>query len=141
MESTWQDKKELGESFLSSLQKQDWELLRNIVSPGVVWSFPGSNLMSGQAKGVNAVTLACKDLIGYGPTFVLKHVLYGVSDIVLVIEVNASRGDLNLNTYFSATLTTEDKRVTRIQISLSDIAMADAFFTDRSCHSRFRPTG
>jgi hypothetical protein len=36
MESTWQDKKELGESFLSSLQKRDWELLRNIVTPGVV---------------------------------------------------------------------------------------------------------
>jgi uncharacterized protein len=103
-------KRELADSLVSSLQKQDWELLRSIVNPEIVWTFPGSNLLSGQAKGVNAVIVACKDLISYGPTFILKSILYGVRDVVLLTEISAARGDLALNTSLAAVLTVEGKQ-------------------------------
>lgn len=139
MELDDQHKRELADSLLLSLQKRDWALLRSIVNPEIVWTFPGSNLLSGQARGVNAVIAACKDLSSYGPTFIRKEILYGARSVVLLIEISAARGDLALDTCLAAVLTVEGKQITAIEMCVSDIAMAEAFFTDRSCHARFRP--
>jgi hypothetical protein len=48
-------KTELGEQFLVALRSHDWELMRTIMAPDVVWSLLGSSRISGEALGVDAV--------------------------------------------------------------------------------------
>ena len=56
-------KQEIGEKFLTALRSHDWEMMRTIMAPEVVWSLPGSSRISGEAHGVDAVIARCK-LIG-----------------------------------------------------------------------------
>ena len=110
-----------------SLQKQDWELLNNIVAPEVLWPFPGSNLLSGQAKGANGLLLACRGLISYGMTFALKHLLYGTSGIVLLIEVRRARGEMEMNGQYCAVCSVGDNKLRAGELYVSGISMVDAF--------------
>jgi hypothetical protein len=55
----------------------DWSLLRSIMTEDIVWSLPGTSLISGEASGLYAVIARAQRLVGYGLTFTLKHILIG----------------------------------------------------------------
>jgi uncharacterized protein len=44
------EKKEIGQKFISGLRTGDWELLRSLMTADIVWSLPGSSLISGTAN-------------------------------------------------------------------------------------------
>jgi hypothetical protein len=47
----------------------DWSLLRSIMTEDIVWSLPGTSLISGEASGLDAVIARAQRLVGYGLTF------------------------------------------------------------------------
>jgi hypothetical protein len=94
-------KTELGEQFLIALRSHDWELMRTIMAPDVVWSLLGSSRISGEALGVDAVIARCQLITSYGLNFGLEHVLYGQFGLALSLNNTAQRGDLALDEHLA----------------------------------------
>lgn len=121
-------KQEIAEKFLNALRSRNWELMRTIMAPDIVWSLPGSSRISGEAHGVDAVIARCQIITSYGLNFGLKHVLYGQFGFALSLNNTAKRGDLVLDEHLATVCSLHEERISRIDTYLSDVPMADAFF-------------
>jgi ketosteroid isomerase-like protein len=121
-------KKEIGEKFLIALRSHDWELMRTIMAPDVVWSLPGSSRISGEAHGVDAVIARCQLITSYGLNFGLKQVLYERFGFALSLNNTAQRGDLPLDELWETVCSLREEKISRIDTYLSDVPMANAFF-------------
>jgi len=121
-------KQEIGEKFLTALRSHDWELMRTIMAPDIVWSLPGSSRISGEAHGVDTVIARCQIITSYGLNFGLKHMLYGQFGFALSLNNTAKRGDLVLDQHLATVCSLHEERISRIDTYLSDVPMADAFF-------------
>jgi ketosteroid isomerase-like protein len=121
-------KKEIGEKFLIALRSRDWEMMRTIMAPDVVWSLPGSSRISGEARGVDAVIARCQLITGYGLNFGLKHVLYGQFGFALSLNNTAQRGNIALDEHLATVCSLREEKISRIDTYLSDVPMANAFF-------------
>jgi uncharacterized protein len=102
-------KQTIGEKFLIGLRTHDWELLRTIMTPDIVWSLPGSSRISGEARGVEAVIARCELITSYGLDFGLKHVLYGQFGFALSLNNTAKRGDRVLDEHLATVCSLQDQ--------------------------------
>jgi uncharacterized protein len=121
-------KQQIGEKFLSALRSHDWELMRTIMAPDIVWSLPGSSRISGEARGVDAVIARCQIITSYGLNFALKHVLYGQFGFALSLNNTAKRDGLVLDQHLATVCSLREENISRIDTYLSDVPMANAFF-------------
>jgi uncharacterized protein len=121
-------KQEIGEKFLIALRTHDWDLMRTIMAPDVVWSLPGSSRISGEAHGVDVVIARCQLITSYGLNFCLKHALYGQFGFALSLHNTAKRGDLVLDEHLATVCSLREDKIRRIDTYLSDVPMANAFF-------------
>jgi hypothetical protein len=121
-------KQAIGEKFLLALRTHDWELMRTIMAADIVWSLPGSSRISTEAKGVDAVIARCQIITSYGLNFALKHVLYSQFGFALSLKNTAKIGELVLDEYLATVCSLQDEQIKRIDMYLSDVNMADAFF-------------
>jgi uncharacterized protein len=86
------DKKAIAQQFLARLRSRDWSLLRSIMTEDIVWSLPGTSLISGEASGLDAVIARAQRIVGYGLTLTLKHILIGQHDLALSLHNTAKNG-------------------------------------------------
>ena len=121
-------KRAVAEAFLMGLRNRDWEQLRSIMTPDIVWSLPGTSLISGEARGVDAVIARSQKIVSYGLTFNLKHILFGQFGVALSLNNKAERGDLVLDEHLATVMSLRDGMVSAIDTYLSDVDMVNAFF-------------
>jgi len=121
-------KQEIAEKFLNALRSHNWELMRIIMAPDIVWSLPGSSRISGEAQGVDAVIARCQIITSYGLNFALKHVLYGQFGFALSLNNTAKCGDMVLDEHLATVCSLREEKIGRIDTYLSDLPMANAFF-------------
>lgn len=122
------EKAEIAQKFLTGLSTRDWDLLKSIMTEDIVWSLPGSSLISGKAHGVEAVIKRSQLIVSYGLTFTLKHVLYGEHGVALSLNNTARRGDLLLDEHLATVCQLRDGKIFTITTYLSDVDMVNAFF-------------
>ena len=121
-------KQEIAEKFLNALRSHNWELMRTIMAPDIVWSLPGSSRISGEAQGVDAVIARCQIITSYGLNFALKHVLYGQFGFALSLNNTAKCGDIVLDEHLATVCSLREEKIGRLDTYLSDLPMANAFF-------------
>jgi len=121
-------KQTIAEKFLTALRTHDWDLMRALLSPTIVWSLPGSSRIAGEAHGADAVIARCQVINTYGLDFALKHILYGQFGFALSLNNTAQRGDIVLDEHLATVFSLENQKVERIDTYLSDVSMANAFF-------------
>lgn len=124
-------KTEIAKRFLSGLRSRDWDLLKSILAVDVVWNLPGSSLISGEARGVDAVVQRAQLIVGYGLTFTLKHILIGRHGVALSLNNTARRGELVLDEHLATVMTIRDGKISVIDTYLSNIDMLNAFFVPK----------
>lgn len=120
--------KKIAETFLEALKTKDWDLMRSILAPDIVWSLPGASLISGEAVGADAVISRSQRITSYGVDFGLQHILYGQFGFALSINNTARRGDLVLDEQLATVCSLRDDVIVRIDTYLSDVSMANDFF-------------
>jgi len=123
-----QEKTEIGQKFLTALSTQDWDLMKSILSAGIVWSLPGNSLISGEAIGMEAVIKRAKLIVTYEITFTLKHILCGRYGVAISLNNTARRGDLILDEHIATVCQVRDGKIFAIDTYVSDIAMLNDFF-------------
>lgn len=126
--ATDDQKREIAQKFLTALRNRDWNLLKSILAPDVVWSLPGTSVISGTAEGVDAVIKRSQLLTSYGLNFSLNHILYGQNGLALSLNNTAKRWTLVLDEHLATVCSLREDRISRIDTYLSDVAMVEAFF-------------
>jgi ketosteroid isomerase-like protein len=122
------EKNAIAQQFLTALRNRDWELMRSIMTNDIVWSLPGTSLISGEADGVDAVIKRAQRIVSYGLNFGFKHVLFGQHGVALSLNNTAQRGDLILNEHLATVCSLRNGKISRIDTYLSDVEMVNAFF-------------
>ena len=80
------EKTEIAQQFLDGLRNRDWDLLKSIMTDDIVWSLPGRSLISGEARGAEAVIKRSQLIVSYGLTFSLKNILLGQHGVALSLN-------------------------------------------------------
>lgn len=84
-----QDNKDLVLGFISGMAQCNFEQLRAVLSPDVVWTIPGASLVSGPARGLPAVHRRCQIIHDYNVRLDFQHMLYSMhSDVVAAVLRN-----------------------------------------------------
>ena len=122
------EKKQLAETFLRALGTKNWDLLRSIITEDIFWTLPGTSVISGEVSGADAIITRAQQIVSYGVSLELKHILYGQYNVTLSIHNQASRGELILDEHLATVCTILNGKISKIETYLSDIDGANAFF-------------
>ncbi|NCD69762.1 nuclear transport factor 2 family protein [Mucilaginibacter sp. R11] len=110
------------------MRGNDWSLMRTLMAEDVVWTLPGTSLLSGPAKGVDPVINRAQSLKKFGVMFQLQHILYGMEGVTLSLHNTASREDLILDEYVAIIFLLEEGKISSITTMLSDVEGINNFF-------------
>jgi len=122
------EKKKLAETFLHAVGTQNWDLLHSIITEDISWTLPGRSVISGEVHGANAIITRAHQIVSYGASLELKHILYGQYNVALFVHNQATRGELILDEHLATVCTIYNGKISKIETYLSDIDGVNAFF-------------
>lgn len=122
------DRKHLAETFIASLRAQDASLLRTICSESVIWSLPGSSLVSGEAVSIDGIMKRAHGLATRHVSLEILHVLYGFEGFAIMLNNTGTFEGRVLNEYLTTVAQVRDGRVHRLDTYISDVGMLNEYF-------------
>jgi uncharacterized protein len=125
---TAEKQQQLARKFLSILGRPDAELVRNVTIDDVVWSFPGTSPISGEARGVDAIMRRARTIASCDVKVEIIRAVHGFSGIAIILHNTGNRNDRILDEHLAAVFSFRDDRICRLDTYLSDIEMAERFF-------------
>jgi len=133
------EKREIAQKFIKGLTKQDGSLLRTILTDDVVWSLPGTSLMSGEARGVDAILKRSEILRGFNVKIEIQHVVFGLNDVALLLHNTGREGDALLDEHLATVCRLNGNKIHRLDTFISDVTMLDAFFVREEAIAKSMP--
>lgn len=118
----------LGTGFYTAVSTADWSLLPGVLHPDATWTFPGDNLLSGTARGIDEIVRKAQLVGSYGVSIELEYVMLGELSFILKLHNTARRGALILDEHLGTVCTVRDGLIDTADTHLSDIAGMNAFF-------------
>ena len=122
------EKKKLAETFLNAVGNQNWDLLHSIITEDISWTLPGASVISGEVSGANAIITRAQQIVSYGVSLELKHILCGQYNVALSVHNQAVRGKLVLDEHLATVCTIRDGKISKIETYVSDVNGVNAFF-------------
>jgi ketosteroid isomerase-like protein len=121
-------KQQLARRFLSVLSAPDEDVVRGVAVEDVIWTFPGSSPISGEAHGVAGIIKRGSMIAGQGVKVEILSAVYGHSGAAMILHNTASGNGRVLDERVVAMFAFRGDKIARLDTYLSDVAMADAFF-------------
>jgi ketosteroid isomerase-like protein len=125
---TEEEKKEVTRKFYTAIDARDINLMKAIVTDDVVWTLPGKSLMSGEARGADAIVKRAEILHRYGVKVEIEHVVYGFKDVALHLHNTGKQGGKLLDEHLTNVYVLRGNKICRIDTFISDVDMLNAFF-------------
>jgi ketosteroid isomerase-like protein len=126
---TDQDKKQLATSFIAALRAADADGFRAIMTDDVVWTLPGTSLVSGIAKGVDGILKRARTIVDYGLNVEIQHVVSGYEGVALLLHNTGKRNGRILDEYLTTVCSLRDGKIARLDTYISDVPMVNAYFS------------
>jgi uncharacterized protein len=123
-----EDKLAIAVSFLTAMQKKDWDAMHSVLMPEATWDIPGNNVLSGNAVGVDGVITKAKLITSFSLNIQLNHILYGTDNVAISLHNQGNRDGKILNEYLVSVCILKGNKISSISSYMSDIPMMDAFF-------------
>jgi len=121
-------KQELARQFLSVLGNPDEDVLENVVTDDVVWSFPGTASISGEAHGVAGIMKRARAIAAHAVNVEIIRAVYGFHGVAMILHNTGARDRRVLDEYLAAVFAYRDGRIVRLDTYLSDVEMMNVFF-------------
>ena len=118
----------LANGFATAIKSQDKALMRSVTCSGVVWSLPGSNLISGDAEGVDGLLRRGRLLAENGVNIEVEYLVYGRYGFGFLLHNTGSRLGRVLDEHLTSVCQTKDGLISRVDTYISDVEMLDRYF-------------
>jgi uncharacterized protein len=125
---TDQDRKQLATSFIEALRAGDANGFRSIMTDDVLWTLPGTSVVSGVAKGVEGILTRARHIVEYGVNVEIQHVVLGYEGVGLLLHNTGKRGGRVLDEYLTTVCTLREGKIARLDTYISNIEMVNAYF-------------
>lgn len=125
---TQEEKLQLAMKFLSVLSAPDEEVVKSVVVDDMLWTFPGSSIISGEAHGVGGVMKRAKTIASYGVHVEVGRPVYGHSGVAVFLHNTGSKNGHVLDEHLAAVFSFRGDKIERLDTFLSDVPMVKAFF-------------
>ena len=125
---TDQNKKQLATSFIEALRAADANGFRSIMTDDVVWTLPGTSLVSGIAKGVEGILKRARYIVEYDANVEIQHVVLGYEGVALLLHNTGKRNGRILDEYLTTVCTLRNGKIARLDTYISDIEMVNTYF-------------
>jgi muconolactone delta-isomerase len=125
---TDQERTEIAKSFIAAVRAGDARTFQAIMTDDVIWSLPGTSVVSGLANGVDGIVKRAQRLREYGVTLEIQHVVLGYEGVALLLHNTGNRNGQILDEYLTTVCALRDGKIARLDTYISDIPMVDAYF-------------
>lgn len=125
---TTEQKRELAIDFATALKARNTELLLSFVTEDVVWSLPGTSLMSGEVHGVDGILMRAEILDAFEVNVQIEHIVVGYNDVGFLLHNTGRKDGRLLDEYLTTILTLDGNKIRRLDTLLSDVPMLNAYF-------------
>jgi uncharacterized protein len=122
------EKLQLARKFLSMPSTPDESGVRSGVADEMVWSFPGSSVISGEAHGVTGVMARARVIVAHKVHVEIGRAVYGDNGVTIFLHNTSSEDGRVLDQHLAAVFTFRGDKIGRLDTFLSDVPMAEAFF-------------
>ncbi len=126
---TDQDRKHLATSFIAALGSGDPNKFHAIMTDDIVWSLPGSSLVSGLAKGVDGILKRARVLVEYAVNLEIQHVVLGYEGVALLLHNTGTHNGRILDEYLMTVCTLRNGKIARLDTYIADIPMVNTYFS------------
>jgi uncharacterized protein len=123
------DKDRLAKRFLSILGKPDEEVVKSVAVGDVVWTFPGSSVISGEARGVAGIMKRAKAIAEQEVKVEMVRTVFGYDGIAVILHNTSATSCRVLDEHLAAVFSFRGDKISRLDTFLSDVPMVNAFFT------------
>src|SRR5215468_11232702 len=84
------EKLQLARQFLSVLSAPDETTVRSVITDDMVWSFPGSSVISGEAHGVAGVMARARVIAAHKVHVEIGHAVFGYNGVAIFLHNTGS---------------------------------------------------
>jgi hypothetical protein len=123
-----EQKKALAASFIAALRLLDSGSFEKLMTEDVIWTLPGSSLVSGVAKGVTGILKRAQAIVDRSVTLEIMHVVLGREGVALLLHNTGQWNGRVLDEYLTTVCTLRGNKIARLDTYISDIPMVDAYF-------------
>jgi uncharacterized protein len=123
-----EQKQKLALKFLSILGKPDASVVKDVVVEDVVWTFPGTSQISGEAHGVDAIMKRSHTIASYKVKVEVIRTVYGFSGVSVILHNTGEKDGKVLDEHLAAVFAFRGDKIERLDTHLSDVPMVKAFF-------------
>jgi ketosteroid isomerase-like protein len=122
------EKQALATSFIEALRSLDEKGFQKIMTDDVVWTLPGSSLVSGVAHGVAGILKRAQAIVDRKVTLEIMHVVLGHEGVALLLHNTGKWKGKVLDEYLTTVCALRDGKIARLDTYISDIPMVNTYF-------------
>jgi ketosteroid isomerase-like protein len=126
---TFEEQERVARKFLSVLGQPDVEVIKSVAVEDVVWTYPGSSRISGEACGIEGVMARAKRVASYGVKVEILRTVYGLGGLALLQHNVGERNGVEFDEDLVAVFSFRGNKISRLDVYLSDVKGAERFFT------------
>jgi ketosteroid isomerase-like protein len=123
-----EQKQKLALKFLSILGKPDASVVKDVAVEDVIWTFPGTAQISGEAHGVDAIMKRAHTIASYKVKVEIVRTVYGFSGVSVILHNTGEKDGKVLDEHLAAVFSFRGDKIERLDTHLSDVPMVKAFF-------------
>jgi ketosteroid isomerase-like protein len=123
-----EQKQKLALKFLSILGKPDASVVKDVAVEDVIWTFPGTAQISGEAHGVDAIMKRAHTIASYKVKVEIVRTVYGFGGISVILHNTGEKDGKVLDEHLAAVFSFRGDKIERLDTHLSDVPMVKAFF-------------
>jgi uncharacterized protein len=125
---TDEQKKTLAIDFATAVRTRNLGTLQSLVTDDVVWSLPGTSLMSGEVHGVDGIFMRVEVLDAFEVNVQVEHVVVGYKDVGLLLHNTGRKGGRTLDEHLTTIFILRGNKIHRMETLISDVPMLNAYF-------------
>jgi ketosteroid isomerase-like protein len=123
-----EQKQKLALKFLSILGRPDASVVADVAVQDVIWTFPGTSQISGEAHGVDAIMERANTITSYEVKVEIVRTVYGLNGISVILHNTGAKDGKELDEHLAAVFAFRGDKIERLDTHLSDVPMIKAFF-------------
>lgn len=126
---TDQQRQAIVSAFATAVVHDDHAGIAANAAPDIVWTIPGSSVISGRTSGTDAVIKLADVLAQYYLHIAVQGFAYGVDTVAVRLHDSGERNGMTLDQDVVNVLTIRDGKVANVAANFADVDQFDAYFS------------